>query len=179
MRSPRTQHIISCLCRHSHRWSGVARIRVGYGLHCVTSAKAVMRQGPHEGFLTRKEVPRYSRVIPRSSGWRKTCSLFKFVKHNLKLFKLDTRVLRDASFALRGLYCANVDCRLNGNGCTTITGCEDMIDHRSYTHNLSSLVPAVERISYFAPAKYLVCMTLVSWILPLCHNAALRGQEDR
>ena len=48
-------------------------IRDGCGLlYRATSAKAVTRRCPPEGFLTRNDGLRYSTVMPRSSGRRKT-----------------------------------------------------------------------------------------------------------
>ena len=48
-------------------------IRDGCGLlYRVTSGKAVTRRCPPEGFLTRNHGLRYSTVMPRSSGRRKT-----------------------------------------------------------------------------------------------------------
>ena len=48
-------------------------VREGCGLLCcATLAKAVMRRCPPEGFLTRNDGLRYSTVMPRSSGRRKT-----------------------------------------------------------------------------------------------------------
>ena len=94
-------------------------IRDGCGLlYRATSAKAVTKRCPPEGFLTRNDGFRYSTVI----GATEDLGLFKFIEHCLQLYKLVARVLRNAPFALRGLYWANVYSSLNGTSCTVVTG---------------------------------------------------------
>ena len=51
-------------------------MRAGCGLeYWATSPKDVTRRNPPEGFFTKNEGFKYSGVIPRSSGLRRTWSL--------------------------------------------------------------------------------------------------------
>ena len=82
-------------------------IRDGCGsLYRATSAKAVTRRCPPEGFLTRNEGFRYSTVMPRSSG-----RPWPVQVHRTLLAALQVGC---ASTALRLLYWANVYSSLNG-----------------------------------------------------------------
>ena len=95
-------------------------IRDGCGLlYRATSAKAVTRQCPPEGFLTRNDGLRYG--YEKIFGATEDPGLFKVMEHCLQLYKLVARVPRNAPFALRGLHWANVYSTLNGISRTLTT----------------------------------------------------------